>query len=182
LGRFLLFATPAIMVFIGEGIGETWRVTRKSLPILGVGVVLMLFARPVLAAGYHMYRPHTIQELRSAMPYIEEHYQPGDLVLVHHSTEHCFEYYAPKFGLEQAPRLVSPRMNEDAEAFFAEQAATLRGHRRVWFVFAAINDDVAARRLYLSHLDAFGTRTLSFERYGASVDLYEIRPTGDQQR
>lgn len=176
LGRFLLFVTPALMLFIGEGIAETWRVSRKSLPILGLALVVMIFARPVAAAAYHVYRPHTIQELRSAMPFLEEHYQPGDLLLVHSSTRDCLEYYAPKYGLENAPSITSPRFNEEIDAFFDAQASTFRQYKRVWFVFAAINDDVAVRRLYLDHLDKFGTRVQSFERYGSSVDLYEIAP------
>jgi Dolichyl-phosphate-mannose-protein mannosyltransferase len=172
LGRFLLFAVPAITIWIAEGVAQTWRATKDRLPALGVAIVILLFARPVLAAGYHMYRPHTIQELRPAMVFVEEHYRPGDLLLLHQSAKHCFEYYAPKHGLEDAPRLAAPRFDVDVEAFFEENEGTIKGSARIWFVYAAVNNDMRGRPLYLERLGRLGSPGPSFEQYGSSAHCF----------
>jgi hypothetical protein len=172
LGRFLLFAVPAIMIWIAEGVSQTWRATRGRLPALGVAIVILLFARPVLAAGYHMYRPHTIQEIRPALAFVEEHYQPGDMFVIHFGANDCFKYYAPRFGIHETWRLVTPRNNAEVPAFFAVNAETLQKFPRVWFIYAAVNNDMSGRPPCLEQLSRLGTLGPSFEQYGSSAHCF----------
>ena len=71
--------------------------------------------------------------------------------------------------------IIGARSRDDWDGY-ERDLRRLRGHRRVWLVFAHIYNwkSVDESVLFLHYLDNIGTRRDSFETHGAALYLYDL--------
>ena len=129
--RWLAFTTPALVLFIAQGISLRSTALYKFLLVVLVGLAI------VRLAGYYTQPDTTRPPFREASAYIVSQAQPGDVVFhLHDSTFASFRYYAPE--------LASSLWQDDAAGWFVPAAwkwfgertndlSTLfNGHARIW--------------------------------------------------
>ena len=170
-GRLLLFLLPALYLLIAEGAAEVREVTRKTFPVIGVVLVVLLFALPVASAFEAVAVPRTKEEIRPALAYYQANRQAGDLLYVYYGAETSFKYYQGEMNLGQNCCVQGIFSREDWEGY-ARDLDKLKGKTRVWVVLShLINNEETFFKYYL---DANGKRLDSVETPGAILYLYDL--------
>jgi len=170
-GRLLLFLLPALYLLIAEGAAEVREVTRKTFPVIGVVLVVLLFALPVASAFEAVAVPRTKEEIRPALAYYQANRQAGDLLYVYYGAETSFKYYQGEMNLGQDCCVQGIFSREDWEGY-ARDLDKLKGKTRVWVVLShLINNEETFFKYYL---DTNGKRLDSVETPGAILYLYDL--------
>lgn len=94
--RTVLFALPAVILFLANGIGM---VTARLRPATAIGIgalVLALWpaAYPALSAAQHLGEPRTKEEIKPLLAHLAARWRPGDTLYVHPGAQYAFRYYA----------------------------------------------------------------------------------------
>lgn len=180
IDRLVLFIVPSMLVFVAEGFS---RVLRRA-PLIGLALVVLLSFQPVVNALHTAISQDTREDIKPALGYLREHWQPGDLIYVYYPAKYQFRYYAERYGFGEAVSLKSGKADESGR--FGVDA--LRGKRRVWALFSIpglrlgqtdlfwveTEKCVKERATLLQELDNAGRRLDSFEHAGGSVYLYDL--------
>lgn len=172
--RFLLFGVPLVLPVVAEGAERVRIATVRSRPIVGLILMGLLFAHPVMSAGYHLMRPRTVSEIKPVLAYVDEAWQQGDVLYVYHAAWPTVAYYASRYGLTDSEYIVGAFSPRDW-GHYAEDLGQLAGKRRVWILFAHDEHFPGEKQLFLANLDSLGTQLGSFSAPGASVYLYDLR-------
>src|SRR5262249_46768649 len=140
--RLLLFIVP--MMFILISAGAAWIIDAKPpMSVLaGAALLALVLLRPVGGATRNMITPRARQDMRPAMAYIRDHRQPGELIYVYHHQQEAFQYYAPKYGIDQNDYIMGtdgrPDWKHGVNPSYLSQMDALRGRGRVWFMFSHV--------------------------------------------
>ena len=97
-GRFILFLTPIILLFMSQGIRM---LMGKSMiaKFLGVAVFAILFLAPFKTAISNEIHPRGNEETRPLIGYLNKHQKPGDLLFLNNESQHAYSYYSLYFGM-----------------------------------------------------------------------------------
>ncbi len=173
-GRLLLFITPSMVLIISEGIDFICRKTSQGSRFVGITLVSILLVYPICFAGYRVIKPRAPEELRPVMDYVNEHYEPGDVIYVYYASINAFKYYASRFNYtDNYIPGIEARTNW---ANYYSDLKNLRGNRRVWIMLSHITKDYGTNEeeLFVSYLDILGTQLDAFRAPGASTYLYNL--------
>jgi hypothetical protein len=201
-GRLLLFIVPIILLCVAEAVGRVHslldRLTR--LPRIGLSVALAVLTWvaiiPAGRAGWHLWRPRLVEEIKPVIAYLSAHRQDNDVVYVYYGAEPVFRYYLPFYGLEKvhvvwgcAPRgaplpfLACPQKpdrnyrseNRQNLNVYFHQLNQLHGKGRVWILFSHVSFPRANEEaLFLEHLDLIGRRLDQLNTKGSGLYLYDL--------
>ena len=111
--RFLVFGVPLLLLLVAEGAERVRIATLHSRPIVGLILIGLLFAHPVISAGYHLMRPRTVTEIKPVLGYVDEAWQEGDVLYVYHGAWPTLAYYAARYGLTDNEYIVGTFSPED---------------------------------------------------------------------
>ncbi|PIU41754.1 MAG: hypothetical protein COS99_03800 [Candidatus Omnitrophica bacterium CG07_land_8_20_14_0_80_42_15] len=160
--RLLLFIVPVFLLFITAAIWQIGFRIHKNMKILGVLLLGIILFNPLKIAGTHVLHPRTREEMKSVLQYIKDNKKEGDKIYVYHGARDAFDYYAPKYGLDEENSIygVSSRENWDK---YAEDLNRLKGQKRVWVVFSHVCFWVRGdeQQFFISYLDRIGSRMFS---------------------
>ncbi len=169
-GRLLLFLLPSFLLLVAEGVEQIWERTKMSVPILGIIVLGLLFLHPVLLVVPRLVYPHTQEEIKPVLSYIQEHKQAGDLLYIYYPAQYAFRYYAERYGFHPDDYIIG---SQHLENNYQQDLAKIQGHKRIWFLFShVIRRNIAAKELLLQQLDTAGSRLDFFQRKGVEAYLY----------
>lgn len=177
-GRLILFTAPALLLLMAEGTAFITSVTRTR-PVVGFTVITLLFLHPVMWAGYHLTHPRYEEEIKPALSFMEKNRQPDDIIYVYYGALPAFTYYSERYGFDREQHCVVGVRSRDDWNRYREDLEKLRGHKRVWIVFAHIYDwgKVDDEVLFLHFLDKLGKRLDSHKSFRASAYLYDLSYT-----
>jgi mannosyltransferase len=168
--RWLAFVTPALVLFIAQGITPRPNALYQSLLVALIGLAA------VRLVGYYTQPDAARPPFREASAYIAAQAQPGDVVFhLHDSTFASFRYYAPD---------LPSYLWEDDEAgwfvpaawkWFGERTADLpslfNGHARIWVMSLPDTLDESRRDL-LAQIEARFPTAGETRFQNITVDLY----------
>jgi hypothetical protein len=177
-GRLLLFAVPALLIPIAEGVEYIRRHTSVAAPAVGACLIAVLFFYPVLFSSYHLFKPSLREEIKPVLNYFQSHAREGDLLYVHSDAIAAFQYYAPRLRLSNVHVIqgVSSGDPETSGEMYEKDIDRLRGHNRVWLVLAPGASEAGdnEKKLFLYFIGKEGTTLDNFQRVGAAVYLYDL--------
>lgn len=179
-GRLLLFAVPALLMLMAEGIGYLREKTGNSAPIFSI-LVGLLFLHPSLIALSDLTHPEIKDEIRLALDYVQAHWQEGDVLYVYYGAEDAFNYYRGRYDFGQSDYIIGLASREKWQAY-ADDLVQLQGRPRVWILFSHIYEgDVNEEKLFLYQLDQMGLKLDSYRVPGRvrSVKLRESNQADD---
>jgi len=174
--RLLVFLVPAALIALGAGITVLWNDRRWLLHAVAVLVAVSLVGPQVWRVAQNPARGRATHELRPVLQQVAAQRQPGDAIHLYCMAWGAFTYYAPKFGLSDAPLTVSPA-RESGQAALQADLKKLAGRGRVWVVFshiAAAKTGEDDRVFSLGVLDGLGRRVQTIEADGAWAYFYEL--------
>lgn len=119
IGRFLFFATPAVLLLVFGEVGS-WARTRSRLVVRAVMLVVVIALAYSTASFINraLVRGHGFDDPRGLYAQLRQNLQPGDLIHGSRAAQPSMRYYAPDLVKLQ----VAPTAWPDHDA-------------RVWFVF-----------------------------------------------
>src|ERR1700730_1079621 len=184
-GRLLLFAVPALVLVIAEGVAYIRVKTRTTAPAIGACLIGVLFFYPVLFSSYHLIRPSFREEIKPVLSYIQAHARPGDSLYIHPDALPAFRYYAPRLHLANVKIVQGTFYGSQQERWrvYENDIDKLGGQGRVWLLFAPREPAaVTDKNLFLYFSSQKGSRLDSFEGLGAAAYLYDLsQPSGATQ-
>jgi hypothetical protein len=174
-GRLLLFLVPSFLLFVAAGLQVIKDMTWKDARPLGALLMGLLFLDPMLTAARHFVKPPGVEEIRSAIDYIQKHRAPGDLLYCYYSAELPLQYYREQGRIGSMEQITGVASRDDWQAYDAD-LDNLRGKGRVWILFSHIyrNSGADEEALFLDHLDRTGRRLDAMQATGASAYLYDL--------
>ena len=174
-GRLLLFLVPSVILLIASGLETIHRKTRDSVPLLGVLLVGFLFFHPLMEASRYFVRPHSVEEIRPVIAYMEKHRASGDLLYSYYGSKESLDYYRQLGVIGPIDTVIGVESREHWKPY-REDLDKLHGNPRVWVLFSHVYREggVDEERLFLDHLDGEGKRLDSSLAIGASVYLYDL--------
>jgi hypothetical protein len=183
-GRLILFLIPATTLLVAGGLEAIYRKTRVAYPLLGVLVIVALFAGPAKMAGHILIKGEKVEEIKPAIAYVRDHRLAGDSLYLYYGSARAFDFY-------QQRRLINP-MDETIGTgswkgeWYGEnykyELDRLRGKKRVWILFSHVfgtEGVIDDEQIYLHYLDGIGKRLDSLQETGSSVYLYDLSARSD---
>lgn len=167
-GRLILFLVPVLYLAFGEGLdwlarllpSPHWAV--RVLKVLAVVALLWSpFSETASALGQRRSTPYR-EDLKPVLAYVQQHWQPGDLIVVYDQASITYQYYAPFYGLGDADQvtLENHRNNPRRYRLALDE---LPGQTRTWFIFSSVldmPDDTDVRTFLLDYATRSGGRIL----------------------
>jgi hypothetical protein len=181
-GRLLLFAVPAFLIVIAEGVEYIRCKTWTQAPAIAACLLGVLFFYPVLFSSYHLIKPSFREEIKPVLNYLEAHAREGDILYIQSDSGYAFQYYAPRFRLSNV-HLIQGGSSGNAEnnwGIYEGDIEKLRGYKRVWLLLSLGESEagVNEKNLILYFMDRRGTRLDTFQSVGAAAYLYDLdRPS-----
>ena len=179
VGRFILFAVPALLLLIAEGLNTVRESTLTLVPALSVLLIGFLFLNPAIDAARCLIRPQGVEEVRAAIDYIQSHRVPGDVLYCYYSAELPLAYYRERGRIAPMEQINGIAVRNDWQAY-NDDLSRLRGRTRVWVLFSHAwrGNGADEEMLILNDLDHMGRRLDGMQATGAAAFLYDLRTHG----
>jgi len=180
-GRLLLFLVPALVLLMVEGMRVLWRHTRSSSWVIPGLLVAVLLLYPMSSSLRHLAQPHTREEIKPVLEYVQQHRKAGDVIYLYRWSVPAFTYYADRYGLDLDECIKGTAATHDWRVC-VKDLPRLRGLPRVWVIFShALTCKWADRgaddeEVVTFWLDNAGMRLDSFSAPGSSAYLYDLSP------
>lgn len=171
VGRTNAFLVPIAFIFIAEGV--LFLKKKIKFKVINSVLIFLLLSYPLISAGYHLVKPHKVEEIRPVVGYINENWKKGDLLYIYSNSIPAFTYYYERKELEHFDIVYGER-NGKKPVNWGKESRKIAGRDRVWFLishdyqYATTSD----RKNLLDYLDTRGIRVKSYEKVGASAYLY----------
>jgi 4-amino-4-deoxy-L-arabinose transferase-like glycosyltransferase len=174
-GRLILFLVPLIAIVIAEGVMQLHTLTRNQFAVVGVAVIVLLFAQPVINAVENLAQPPLGEDIRPAVSYIRQHWQAGDKLYVYYGARPAFMYYGPQFGFGDNDVIPGEAGRNDWNQYWGE-IDRLRGSPRVWLLFSHVwqSSGVDEEKFFLFRLNRLGQQLDAQQSAGAAAYLYDL--------
>ena len=175
-GRLLLFIVPLLFLFIAHGAEKIRSAVCRTYPVIGTGVIVLLFLYPLASAGYHFLKPRVNEEIKPVLNCIREDWRQGDFLYVYYASHPAFEYYSKKYGFTKNDYIRHGITSRDNWNKYAQDLENLRGRKRAWVLFSHVHKStgIDEEKLFLWYLDKTGTMLKSFKAAGAAAYLYDL--------
>ncbi|KPQ35857.1 MAG: Dolichyl-phosphate-mannose-protein mannosyltransferase [Phormidesmis priestleyi Ana] len=158
--RLILFLVPYGLAILAEGIAvaiRRWQKRPRLVGILGLLLAVSLLVLPLQQTLPQLIQPSRthFDEMRPAIAYIHQNWQPGDKIFVFRWSQLQFQYYRTRYEFDSDDVFLSGiedfglshLKDNDIERLSKEitelKAGPLKGEKRVWFLMARKNDDAA---------------------------------------
>jgi len=173
--RWLAFVTPALVLFIAQGIAPRPGVLYKFL------LIALVVLAAVRLAGYYTQPDLSRPPFREASAYIRSQAQPGDVAFhLHDSTFSSFRYYAPEMATYLWEDDAAGWFVPGAWKWFGERTTDLsvlfNGHARVWVMSLPDTLD-DSRRALLTQIERRASAVTQARFDNIEVDLYTVAPS-----
>jgi len=174
--RTILFAAPLLIILVAEGVEYVRNSTMARTGVIGVLLICMLLIQPVFLAADRLATPHTKEEIRPVLRYVEQHRQEGDILYVYYGALPAFRYYCQRYERDERKFAAGVQSRTDWRKYYKD-LEKLVGNERVWVIFSHIYkwQGVDEEKLFLSYLNERGKRLDRYIAEGASAYLYNLQ-------
>ena len=171
LPRYFVLGAPAVAILMASGLvwffrrGRVWR-----LPLsVGLGMATLWSL-----TNYHLNWHYWRDDWRSAVTFMEERFEPGDVLLFNASWMYLqFSHYVERRGRDLWPTRGLPRGGHPPHEETEQEAARIvAGHTRVWLILCY---DLAPdpESIVLKFLDRHAAFRGEWRLSGVKIRLYE---------
>lgn len=171
--RFMLFAVPALLIVMGEGL--RWLNGLPRGRTIYLAVLSLMLLHPAIDAVKLLVQPNTPQGVRPAFDHLAKNWREGDQIYLFHWAHGPFLYYEIKTGRAFPDKTIGLSSRADW-SYYITELEPLRAHRRVWVV--AVNTPPSLVRqdpqFIITYLDTVGKRLESHLFEESSVFLYDL--------
>lgn len=146
VSRYLLFLAPTVYIIMAGGLdfafGLLIRNSRKSQISRVVATAICtacgiaVLWSPVAVAIKRVNHPLSSEEVRPALQYIQENWQPDDYMYVYGGAANAYRYYRHLSVWDDAHVIVGKAMDKD---HFVRDLDQLRGKQRVWILVSHVH-------------------------------------------
>jgi hypothetical protein len=177
----------------------------RSAALVCATLTALVVAYPVAGTIGKVAHPRQKEEVKPLLRQLVQRWRPGDSLYVFYSAQYAFRYYAECGCLGDAgrapplsfatrttsgPDLFSPALRSRPPQLvigiespggwdaYVRDVRKVRGRPRVWVLFSHPNNQTDfefQRHRFPRTLDRLGTRLATFERFRASLLLYDFR-------
>jgi hypothetical protein len=169
-GRLMLFAVPLMIVLVAHGAVTIADRLRDLGSFAWWAVVVAVCLGSFDECNTLRKRPLHAEDAREAVAELAAGWRPGDRVYVYYGAVPAFRHYAPP--IPAAAVTFGGEHRGDDQWAYRDELSALRGHPRVWVLFAhRQRHEEAAVRAYL---DAFGTGDVVSRRSDAVLLRYDL--------
>jgi hypothetical protein len=198
--RLTVYLSPILILFIARGCEQATRILPAQPLFWRYALPVLLLIGPLANSGQQVMNPASFGDYkksyqREALLYINQHYQPGDVVYVYWNTWPAYNFYKQAYNLKFnaiVGRDVRSISNSYAEYFknLRPDFAALAGKKRVWVIYNkfAMNkigdiegkpawyyqDKTRTLRMIQAQFDKRGNQLDSFETIDMKVNLYDM--------
>jgi hypothetical protein len=173
-GRTIFFLAPLLYLLAGAGFAFFWQ---RGERVLGALLLAVLLVPAGIRKGEGLFRSDRESAVPAVLAYARDHWRDGDFIYVYSGAEYTFRYYSGRFGFtpEQFRIGISERK---VPAKLLEELEDLRGHRRLWLVFAHVwrSERFSGEQWFLHHLNRWGKLEHRLRFQNASLYLFSLRP------
>jgi hypothetical protein len=180
--RMLLYALPAVIIILAEGLQYLRRRTIPLSPAIGLILMALVFLKPAADTARYLltgppYRTHHMEEIKPVLSFIQMNRRPDDTIYLYYSSAPAFHYYSAQFGLDDMPTVFSGYYREDWTRYVS-RIGELDGSKRIWFLFSHVwhvrRQGQGEEDYIVTYLDKVGKKLAQFKSRGASVYLYNL--------
>lgn len=174
-GRLMLFAVPALLLFIAAGTERVIKKMHQLSATIGYIFLGLLFLHPLYYSCTNLIHPQGREEIKPVMSYVMANRRPGDILYLYSGSRFAFRYYSERYGFRESDYIVGVSSRDNWKTY-DNDLDRLRGHKRVWVLFSHIwkNSGVDEEQYFLNHLSSIGTRLDAMKKNGAAVYLYDL--------
>jgi len=175
-GRLMLFFVPALLLLVASGVSQFLSLPGKGRVVIAAAALCLLLP---FGGAYQLFLhpPKAKDELKPALQYLEQRWQPGDVVYLYYAAEPSFKFYWPR---DDGSYITGVRSRDNWHKYI-DDLNQLRGRRRVWVFFSHVfapvkkaGERVSEQDFFLQYLDRIGTRIDAFTTEGGSAFLYDL--------
>jgi hypothetical protein len=176
-GRLLLFLVPLVLLLVARGAwaGVEW-LNRGWKPLAAAAVVVTV-AVPLTETARQFRTPPRREEVRPALAFLRDRWQPGDRVYVYSGAGDAGAGPAFRFYTRTEPfaagEVVLGAVCRDDPAGYAADVRAVRRPGRVWVLFSHRHADEEA--VIRGQFDSVGERGDEFHADGTAVYEYRLR-------
>jgi 4-amino-4-deoxy-L-arabinose transferase-like glycosyltransferase len=167
--RLLFFMAFSLAIALAAVAAHALDKGRRSATAAGAFVLALLLFQPVAGATNHMLRPRARQDVRPIMAYVRDNRQPGDVIYVYHHQRESFQYYAPRYGLNEGDYILGIDARDETKrradwGEYQRDLDQLRGNARVWVLFSHVRkiQNIREDEFMLRYLNGMGARRAEF--------------------
>lgn len=197
--RFIVFAAPLFILFIGRGADKI----AGFLPAQARGryiLLTLLLAGPIVGSAMQLANPdffggYKKSDQREALLYVNDQFQEGDVVYVYWNVRHAYRFYCDAYKLKYQAiegRDVRLKSQNTIDYFkkLAPDLAALAGKKRVWVIYNSkldidIGDDITKLPLWYTAevkggdklratIGKMGKEINTFETIDVNVSLFDL--------
>lgn len=183
-GRLMLFFVPALLLLVASGVSQFLTFAGKGGVVIAAAALCLLLP---FGGEYPLFSrtPKAKDEIKPALQYLEQRWQPGDVVYLYYAAEPAFKFYWPHNGVSY----ITGVRSRDNWHKYIDDLDQLRGKRRVWVFFSHVfapvkkaKEGVSEQDFFLQYLDRIGTRIDAFTTEGGSAYLYDLSAANHVRR
>ena len=177
-GRLLLFLAPILAALTAVGLVRLVdALSAYKLQVVSVTLIILLLD-PWHRAAKAFVHPAEVEDIRSALTYVESHAHPGDHVFLPWGTQVGFAFYKPRYHFTGLNIIRGITWRGIGVEPYRNDVQQLQGLPRVWIVFshdfAVDRKDAPNWAFFLDAFNQLGTQLDSFHAEGSAVYLYRF--------
>ena len=134
-GRLELFIVPLGYLLIAEGVYFLIKISNKIWKIVGLILLVILFAFPIFFEAYNIINPKVRKETKPAIEYVINNLKSSDKVLIYPSEEPVFLYYTNYYFPESDNFIKLEKSYSKENKPYYEDIFTSLKNNRIWIVF-----------------------------------------------
>ncbi len=176
LGRLILFATPALVIFLVKGLEFIYEKlkdqSRLAQPVIFCLAALLLLQSFLNSAIHNTFKPARIEDIKTLLGFIENQKKERDVLYVYFAAEPQFGYYKEKYDFKDMEVMLGKNPNAPE---WKEDFEQLKGKSRVWVLMTHFKrlDGKIDNSLYTEKMETFCSKILEKTSQGGLCFLYD---------
>ena len=172
-GRLLLFAVPGALLLVASGASFMLERLESARRGAGIAVLMLLFIAPLGECYWNIEQPPHREDVREAVEYLHQQWQPGDRLYVFYHAAPTFAYYAERYPFPKERILIGQENSNGPTTTFLDELRRLEGESRVWVLVAhsKTNEETAIH----AYLDVLGNGKAEFQGSDVVLLRYDLR-------
>lgn len=174
--RLMLFATPAFIIFLVEGLEFVYQKLDPIIPKFSFPITLILFGILLLqsflnSAIHQIAKPKRVENIKALLSYIESEKQPNDVLYLYFHSEAQFGYYKNKYDLTNLEIIQGKNPYDE---LWESDFETLKNKGRIWVLMTHYKrlDGTLDNQIYTKKMNTFCLKTAEKNEAGGVVLLY----------
>jgi hypothetical protein len=170
IGRTIIFLAPLCLLIFCYGIDAFWGIPCIHFKLISVMLAIFSIAVCLWTVIPVSIRPSNINDIKSSLAYLQDHYQDGDLIVISEWSQPAYTFYCAQLDLDcSQPYHILPVSNDYGE--FMAGIDDSRMTDRVWLLFS---HRFSERELLIAALDSRYSLLLAYEGEGSGIYLWSI--------